>query len=171
VTQLEDFLREYYATKADSLVLPDRVLDGDLGDSVSYISIGPEPRRRAPMLLAAAASIALIAGAGVLVTRNSPTRGPVVVGNATTTIAATGDFPLLAATWLPEGYVLTGGSDGSDESFPGRTLIYRDYLQPPGSPTIFISVTAPQPAYPGSEITIRAAKRWTSAVREGLPFS
>lgn len=45
MTHLEDSLRDYYATKADELSLPARVFDGDLRDdeSVSYISMGPEP--------------------------------------------------------------------------------------------------------------------------------
>lgn len=47
MTHLEDSLRDYYTTKADQLVLADRVLDGDLRDdaSVSYISIGPVAAR------------------------------------------------------------------------------------------------------------------------------
>jgi hypothetical protein len=122
--------------------------------TVSYISIGPEPRRRTPTLLAAAAAIALIAGAGVVVTRSSPSREPRVVNNATT-VASPLDFPLLAATWLPDGYVLTGASDNSDNSYPAHTLIYRDPSEPLGSPAILISVDAPQPGFPGSEITIQ----------------
>jgi hypothetical protein len=157
VTHLEDSLREYYSTQADQLVLPDRVFDGasSFDDAtVSYISMGPEPRRRTPMLLAAAASIALLAGAGVLVTHRSPSRGPRVV-NSATTVASPIDFTLLAATWLPDGYVLTGASDNSDNSFPAHTSIYRDRSQPLGSPAILVSVDTPQPAYPGSEITIQ----------------
>jgi hypothetical protein len=92
VTHLEDSLRDYYSTKADQLVLPARVLDSVAPSddaSVSYISIGPEPRRRTPMLLAAAASIALIAGADVLVSRSGDKeRGPLLVSNATVTTAA-----------------------------------------------------------------------------------
>lgn len=90
VIHLEDSLRDYYATKADELSLPARVFDGDLRDdeSVSYISMGPEPRRRAPMLLAAAGSIALIAGAGIVVSRRNDTaRNSAVVSNATVTTA------------------------------------------------------------------------------------
>jgi hypothetical protein len=155
VTDLEDSLRAYYATKADQLVLPVRVFDAADDASVSYISLGPEPRRRTPILLAAAAaSIALIAGAGVLVTRSSPSRGPRVVSNATT-LASPIDFPLLAATWLPDGYVLTGASDSPDNSYPAHTLIYRDRSQPLGSPAILISVDTAQTGFPGSEITIQ----------------
>jgi hypothetical protein len=159
VTNLEDSLRDYYTTKADELSLPARVFDSvaPTDATVSYISMGPEPRRRTPTLLAAVASIALIAGAGVVVTRSSPSRGPRVVNNATT-VASPVDFPLLAATWLPDGYVLTGASDNSDNSdnsYPAHTLIYRDPSQPLGSPAILISVDAPQPGFPGSEITIQ----------------
>lgn len=89
MTNLEDELRGYYTAKADQLVLPDRVLDfsGISGDaSVSYISMGPEPRRRAPMLLAAAASIALLASTGVLVSRTRVMpRNPVAAGRTTVT--------------------------------------------------------------------------------------
>ncbi len=87
VTNVEDSLRDYYASTADGLVLPDRVLDSATAShdaTVSYISKGPEPRRRAPMLLAAAASIALLAGAGVVVSRSSSARNPSIVSNLTT---------------------------------------------------------------------------------------
>jgi hypothetical protein len=157
VTNLEESLRDYYTAKADQLVLPDRVLDvsGTSDDaSVSYISIGPDPRRRAPMLLAAAASIALLAGAGVLSRNGDTERGPLVVSNATT-VASPVDMPLFAATWLPDGYVLAGGTDSSDNSYPAHTLIYRDRSQPLGSPAILISVDTPQPDFPGSKITIQ----------------
>jgi hypothetical protein len=156
VTNLEDSLREYYSAHADQLVLPDRVFDSVAASddaSVSYISMGPEPRRRTPILLAAAAAIALLAGAGV-VTRGSASRGPVVVSNATT-IASPVDMPLFAATWLPDGYVLTGASDSSDNSYPAHTLVYRDRSQPLGSPAILISVDTPWPDFPGSKITIQ----------------
>jgi hypothetical protein len=163
VTDLEDSLRDYYASRADDLDLPPRVFDGDLPHdvSVSYISIGPEPRRRTPILLAAAASIALIAGAGVLVTHGSPSRGPVVVSNATTTVASPAEMAVFAATWLPEGYVLTGASDISDtpEGY-SHLLIYRDRSQPAGSPAIFIAVGASQTNYGGSEITVQGRTAW-----------
>ncbi len=89
MTNLEDSLRDYYASTADGLVLPDRVFDSATASddaAVSYISMGPEPRRRAPVLLAAAASIALLASAGVVVSRNGETtRNPAIVSNATDT--------------------------------------------------------------------------------------
>jgi hypothetical protein len=91
VTNLEESLCDYYAAKADQLVLTDRVFDMSTeseGATVSYISMGPEPRRRTPMLLAAAASIALLAGAGVAVSRTGGTaRNPSVISNATVTSA------------------------------------------------------------------------------------
>jgi hypothetical protein len=167
VTHLEDSLREYYSTQADQLVLPDRVFDGasSFDDAtVSYISMGPEPRRRTPMLLAAAASIALLAGAGVAVSRSGDTaRGPLVIGNASTvkttevpTVAAA-DMPLLAPAWLPDGYVLTGTSDSVSvgESFAQRLIIYRDASLPLGSPSLTAQIESEQPNGGGTEIIVQ----------------
>jgi hypothetical protein len=161
VTNLEDSLRDYYTTKADELSLPARVFDSVAPSddaSVSYISMGPESRRRTPILLAAAASIALIAGAGVVVSRSSPSRGPRVVSSATT-VASPADFPLLAATWLPDGYVLTGASD-TGMSYPPRTLIFRDRSQPLGSPAILVEVGPSETVRVGSEITVQGRTAW-----------
>jgi hypothetical protein len=151
VTDLEDSLRDYYATKADELSLPDRVFDSVAPSddaSVSYISIGPEPRRRTPMLLAAAASIVLIAGAGVLVSRGGSLGDSAVIRNASSVaspaVVLAADMPLLAPTWLPDGYELTGATDVSGDSLP-RLTIYRDASLPLGSPSLMATLESEQP--------------------------
>jgi hypothetical protein len=161
VTNLEDSLRDYYTTKADELILPERVFDSvaPTDATVSYISIGPEPRRRTPTLLAAAAAIALIAGAGVVVSRNGETaRNPAVISSATdtTAVVAADQMPILAPTWLPDGYELTGTTDGGGESLPQRLIIYRDASLPLGSPSLMVVIDREQPIpNGGTEIMVQ----------------
>ena len=115
------------------------------------------------MLLAAAASIALLVGAGVVVSRSSPSRGPRVVSSATT-VASPADFPLLAVIWLPDGYVLTGASD-TGMSYPPRTLIFRDRSKPIGSQAILVEVGPPPVGRLVSEITIQGRVAWDESTK------
>jgi hypothetical protein len=162
VTNLEESLCDYYATKAGQLVLTDRVFDIDMRDdaTVSYISMGPEPRRRAPMLLAAAACIALLAGAGVVVSRNSGrTQDPAVISNATaataaSTVVAADQMPILAPTWLPDGYLLRSLGDGDGSSSQPHTIIFRDPTQPLGSPALIVNIDKGDPHVADGEAAI-----------------
>ena len=101
MTNLEDELRAHYLGIADQLELPARSFESiepsPYGD-VSYISMGPEPRRRTPILLATAACIALLAGAATVVSQRSSNQtagnGAIVASaSAPTTVAATPESP------------------------------------------------------------------------------
>jgi hypothetical protein len=162
VTNLEESLCDYYATKADQLELPDRVFDTSIefDATVSYISMGPEPRRRAPMLLAAAASIALLAGAAVVVSRSGQTTSnPLAVDTATTaTVVPTvspDEIQILAPTWLPDGYVLKVAEDNGGSSHRPRTIVYRNPSLPLGSPVLIVHISNFQPQNAGTAITLQ----------------